>query len=100
MPQRHPVATLEDLPQSTGKVFTVNGRRLALFNVEGQIFAIDDSCSHDDASLASIVFGTPTTGTPCFIKSRAIFREPSPPTTISASIPASRTLATTRPKIS
>jgi nitrite reductase/ring-hydroxylating ferredoxin subunit len=52
MPQRHPVATLEDLPQSTGKVFTVNGRRLALFNVEGQIFAIDDSCSHDDASLA------------------------------------------------
>lgn len=52
MPQRHAVTTLGDLPPGTGRAFTVAGRRLALFNADGHIFAIDDTCPHQGASLA------------------------------------------------
>ena len=52
MSQRHPVTTLGNLPPGTGKAFTIATRRLAFFNVDGRIFAIDDVCSHDGASLA------------------------------------------------
>lgn len=52
MPQRHAVTTLGALPPGTGQAFTVAGRKLALFNVNGRIFAIDDTCPHDGASLA------------------------------------------------
>jgi nitrite reductase/ring-hydroxylating ferredoxin subunit len=27
-------------------VFEVNGKRIALFNVEGTLYAIDDTCTH------------------------------------------------------
>jgi nitrite reductase/ring-hydroxylating ferredoxin subunit len=52
MPQRHIVAPLGSLPLGTGKAFTVAGRNLAFFNVDGRIFAMDDRCPHDGASLA------------------------------------------------
>lgn len=52
MSQRHTVAPLASLPPGTGKAFTVAGRKLAFFNVAGRIFAIDDRCPHDSASLA------------------------------------------------
>jgi nitrite reductase/ring-hydroxylating ferredoxin subunit len=31
---------------------SIAGRRIALFNLGGRFFAIDDSCSHESASLA------------------------------------------------
>ena len=52
VPQRHIVTTLAALPPGAGKRFTVADRNLALFNVNGQIYAIDDRCPHDSASLA------------------------------------------------
>ncbi len=52
MPQRHVVAPLASLPPGTGKAFTVGAKRLAFFNVDGRVFAIDDTCPHDKASLA------------------------------------------------
>ena len=52
MPERHVVTTLQALPPGTGKAFTVASKRLALFNVDGRIFAIDDVCPHDGAPLA------------------------------------------------
>jgi nitrite reductase/ring-hydroxylating ferredoxin subunit len=52
MPQRHVVTPLAALPQGTGRVFEVAGQKLALFNVDGRIFAIDDRCPHEGASLA------------------------------------------------
>lgn len=52
MPQRYAVASLSSLPPGTGKAFTVAGRQIALFNVDGRIFAIDDTCPHEGASLA------------------------------------------------
>ena len=52
MPQRHIVATIGEIPPGTGKAFTVATRRLALFNVDGRIFAIDGVCPHDGAPLS------------------------------------------------
>ena len=60
MPQRHVVAAIGDLPPGSGKAFTVAGLRIALFNVDGRFFAIDDLCTHDGASLAEGSLGGTT----------------------------------------
>jgi nitrite reductase/ring-hydroxylating ferredoxin subunit len=40
------------LPQAGGRaLFEFENKSLALFNVEGDVFAIDDSCPHQGASL-------------------------------------------------
>ncbi|MBK5300646.1 MULTISPECIES: Rieske (2Fe-2S) protein [Gammaproteobacteria] len=40
------------LPQAGGRaLFEFDGKSLALFNIEGDLFAIDDSCPHQGASL-------------------------------------------------
>lgn len=46
------VATVEEVPPGTGKVVQLDGLRIALFNVEGSFYAIDDTCTHEEASLA------------------------------------------------
>ncbi|WP_237881781.1 Rieske (2Fe-2S) protein [Pseudomonas sp. PGPR40] len=39
-------------PQAGGRaLFEFDGKSLALFNVEGDLFVIDDSCPHQGASL-------------------------------------------------
>src|SRR5205809_3614687 len=35
------------------KAVTVDGQRIALFNVNGTFYAIDDTCTHEEASLAA-----------------------------------------------
>jgi 3-phenylpropionate/trans-cinnamate dioxygenase ferredoxin subunit len=45
------VCPLTDLP--TGGAIRVDGPvPIAVFNVEGELYAIDDTCTHQDASLA------------------------------------------------
>ena len=46
------VAAVAEIPPGTGKQLTVHGRTIALFNVNGTYFAIDDTCTHRGASLA------------------------------------------------
>lgn len=52
MSERRLIAHLADLPPGTGKAVEVGGRRIAIFNVSGRLYAVDDACSHDQASLA------------------------------------------------
>jgi nitrite reductase/ring-hydroxylating ferredoxin subunit len=52
MPQRHPVTALASIPPGSGQAHTVAGRRLALFNVDGKIHAMDDTCPHAGAPLS------------------------------------------------
>jgi nitrite reductase/ring-hydroxylating ferredoxin subunit len=47
------VATLEQIAPGKSLVVNVAGKSVALFNVEGQIYAIDDSCMHQGASLGA-----------------------------------------------
>jgi len=60
MPQRHVLTSIEDVPPGRGKAFTVAGQQVALFNVGGRFFAIDDTCTHDGASLAEGALGGTT----------------------------------------
>jgi 3-phenylpropionate/trans-cinnamate dioxygenase ferredoxin subunit len=41
-----------DLGPGSAASITLQGRRIAIFNVNGQLYAIDDRCTHDEASLA------------------------------------------------
>jgi 3-phenylpropionate/trans-cinnamate dioxygenase ferredoxin component len=46
------VARLSDLVPRKGKCVQANGKRLALFLVDGTCYAIDDSCTHRTTPLS------------------------------------------------
>lgn len=46
------VAATEEIPPGRGKAVSVDDRRIAVFNVDGTFYAIDDTCTHEEASLA------------------------------------------------
>ncbi len=45
------VATTGEIAPGKVNVYEVGGRRVAVCNVEGEFFAIDDVCTHDGGSL-------------------------------------------------
>jgi nitrite reductase/ring-hydroxylating ferredoxin subunit len=47
------VAGLDQVLPGSGNCFTVAGKDVALFNVDGVIYAIEDSCLHKGASLGT-----------------------------------------------
>ncbi len=51
MPKFIPVADLKDIPPGTAKVVAVQNVEVALFNLEGSIFAIDNMCQHAGGPL-------------------------------------------------
>lgn len=46
-----PVAAADAVQPGQMMRIDVAGRRLLLANVEGELFAVDDNCSHEDSSL-------------------------------------------------
>jgi len=46
------VGTKGDLAPGQGKMVEVSGRKIALFNVEGTYYAIDDTCTHRGGPLS------------------------------------------------
>jgi 3-phenylpropionate/trans-cinnamate dioxygenase ferredoxin subunit len=46
------VATLEEVPPGKGRPVFVAGATVALFNVNGDVYALDDACPHQGSSLA------------------------------------------------
>jgi len=47
-----PVARLEELPEGSSRVVYFAGEQVALFNVAGRVYAIDNRCSHANGPLA------------------------------------------------
>jgi 3-phenylpropionate/trans-cinnamate dioxygenase ferredoxin subunit len=45
------IAKTNDVAPGTVQVFEVNGTRIALCNVDGSFYAIDDVCTHDGGPL-------------------------------------------------
>ncbi len=41
-----------DLPPGRSQCVKLGGTKIALFNYDGDLLAIDDTCSHEDASLS------------------------------------------------
>jgi nitrite reductase (NADH) small subunit/3-phenylpropionate/trans-cinnamate dioxygenase ferredoxin subunit len=52
MGQLHKVAETKDVPPGTGIAVDIGEHHLALFNVDGTFFAIDDACPHSGAPLS------------------------------------------------
>src|SRR5271156_5344087 len=47
------VARLDQVPPGSGTSFTINDKQIAIFNVDGTVYAMDDSCLHKGASLGA-----------------------------------------------
>lgn len=47
------VAATGELPPGTARVVDVDGVTVAVFNIGGEYFAIEDVCTHDGGELAS-----------------------------------------------
>jgi NAD(P)H-dependent nitrite reductase small subunit len=45
------VASLAELPPGSGRPVEVNGKTIAVFNVNGQVYAIDNACLHHGGPL-------------------------------------------------
>ena len=52
MPSWIKIAETGDIAPGAGRAFEVEGFSIAVFNVEGTLYAIDDSCPHQGSSLA------------------------------------------------
>ena len=50
-PSRVRIASAEDVPVGQGRVVEAGGRTLALFNVEGRFYALDNACAHRGGPL-------------------------------------------------
>ena len=44
-------ASVGEIPPGTGKCVTVNGKEIALFNLDGKFHAIDNTCLHRGGPL-------------------------------------------------
>jgi nitrite reductase/ring-hydroxylating ferredoxin subunit len=61
MATRHALADVSEIPAGQGRVMEVGGRQLALFNVDGKFYVLDNTCPHrggplgDGALLGSVV---------------------------------------------
>lgn len=46
MPTTVTVATVADLPPGTQKIVAIQDKEIALFNVDGHVYALDNTCPH------------------------------------------------------
>jgi len=46
------VAKSDEIAPGQGKMIEVGGKKIALFNVEGSFYAIDDTCTHRGGPLS------------------------------------------------
>jgi 3-phenylpropionate/trans-cinnamate dioxygenase ferredoxin subunit len=46
------VAKTDEINPGQARLIDVKGKRIALFNIDGDFFAIDNMCTHEEASLA------------------------------------------------
>ena len=46
------VASVADVPPGSAKLVEVEGKRVAVFNVDGRFYAIDDTCPHRGGPLS------------------------------------------------
>ncbi len=52
-PTRHVVAAVDEIPPGGRKLVEVAGRRVVVFNLGGEFFALGDRCPHQGGSLAA-----------------------------------------------
>src|SRR6478752_1994648 len=68
--EKHVVASVSEIPVGGRKLVDVKGRKIVLFNLSGEFFAISDKCPHQGGSLSQgrrtgIVAASSPTRRPC-----------------------------------
>lgn len=53
MPNLIAIAKTTEIPEKEGRAFPVGDRMIAVFQVEGKFYAMDDFCPHQGASLSA-----------------------------------------------
>jgi 3-phenylpropionate/trans-cinnamate dioxygenase ferredoxin subunit len=53
----HVVCAIEDLPPGSRKIVDIGGRSIGVFNIDGELFAIRNSCPHQGAPLCEGTIG-------------------------------------------
>ncbi|MEO7197007.1 MAG: non-heme iron oxygenase ferredoxin subunit [Solirubrobacterales bacterium] len=61
----HTVCTAEDLPEGAMRLVEIDEVEIGVFNCGGELFAIEDRCSHDDGPLAEGEFDQATCTVEC-----------------------------------
>jgi 3-phenylpropionate/trans-cinnamate dioxygenase ferredoxin component len=46
------VAAVDDVPVGTGFMVEIDGYPIAIWNVDGELYATQDECTHEETSLA------------------------------------------------
>lgn len=59
------IASKNEIENGSMKTFEVNGKKVAIANMDGQFFAIDDTCSHAQCSLGEGFLDEQTVICPC-----------------------------------
>ena len=49
----HNLGKWQHVRDGQGKTFTIGGLQIAMFNIDGEVFAFDDECPHVGASLGT-----------------------------------------------
>jgi 3-phenylpropionate/trans-cinnamate dioxygenase ferredoxin subunit len=47
------IAALAEIPPGAAKQVIVDGRKIAVVNARGTVYAVDDTCTHEDESLSA-----------------------------------------------
>ena len=50
------ICRAEELPPGASRIVEADGRKIGVFNAGGDLYAIEDRCSHDDGPLAEGAF--------------------------------------------
>ncbi|WP_405146701.1 Rieske (2Fe-2S) protein [Nocardia salmonicida] len=63
---KYVVASVAEIPPNERKIVELDGRRVGVFNIDGEFFALLDHCPHAGAPLCSYgsVFGVPSAEVP------------------------------------
>jgi nitrite reductase/ring-hydroxylating ferredoxin subunit len=59
------IGTKNEIENGSMKTFTVGGRKIAVAHIDGEFFAIDDTCSHAQCSLGDGFLDGHTVICPC-----------------------------------
>jgi nitrite reductase/ring-hydroxylating ferredoxin subunit len=81
MTKRVKIAVVKDLPPGQASAFDIEGKRIAVFNVGGAYYAIDDTCPHAGAplcegSVAGTTLTCPWHGAEFDLKTGAVLSPP------------------------
>lgn len=47
------VASIDEVPPGTARRIEVDGQKIAVVNVNGTLYAVDDTCTHEEESLSA-----------------------------------------------